>query len=108
MRRRECIACCASRVVGRAPGAVLALRSTTHYATRVMQHEGAAMPDHFRIVNVTRDVVLAERAELATSWWARAKGLLGRRELPAGEGLVIRPCNSVHCFFMAFTIDVIY
>jgi uncharacterized membrane protein (UPF0127 family) len=34
--------------------------------------------------------------------------LLGRRELPAGEGLIIRPCNSVHCFFMAFPIDVIY
>jgi uncharacterized membrane protein (UPF0127 family) len=61
-----------------------------------------------RIVNRTRDAVLAERAELASGWWARAKGLLGRRELPAGEGLIIRPCNSVHCFFMAFPIDVIY
>jgi uncharacterized membrane protein (UPF0127 family) len=66
------------------------------------------MAGRVRIVNVTRDAVLAERAELATGWWARAKGLLGRRELPAGEGLIIRPCNSVHCFFMAFPIDVVY
>jgi uncharacterized protein len=66
------------------------------------------MVGRMRIVNRTRDAVLAERAELASGWWARARGLLGRRALPAGEGLIIRPCNSVHCFFMAFPIDVIY
>jgi uncharacterized protein len=61
-----------------------------------------------RIINQSRDGLLAERAAVATSPWARGKGLLGRRDLPAGEGLIIRPCNSVHCFFMSFTIDVIY
>lgn len=61
-----------------------------------------------RIRNQTRATVLAERAAIARSWWARGRGLLGRRELPAGEGLIIRPCNSVHCFFMAFPIDVVY
>ncbi|MCC6629245.1 MAG: DUF192 domain-containing protein [Chloroflexi bacterium] len=45
---------------------------------------------------------------MAASPWARARGLLGRRDLPPGEGLIIRPCNSVHSFFMAFPIDVIY
>jgi uncharacterized membrane protein (UPF0127 family) len=66
------------------------------------------MPRRARIVNETRGTVLAERAELATSTWSRGRGLLGRRELPAGAGLIISPCNSVHCFFMAFSIDVIY
>ena len=27
---------------------------------------------------------------------------------PPGDGLWIVPCESVHCFFMKFTIDVIY
>lgn len=61
-----------------------------------------------RITNQTRGAVLAERAAIASSWWARGRGLLGRRALPPGEGLIIRPCNSVHCFFMAFPIDVVY
>jgi uncharacterized membrane protein (UPF0127 family) len=36
------------------------------------------------------------------------KGLLGRRELAAGEGLLIRPAPSIHTFFMRFAIDAIF
>lgn len=61
-----------------------------------------------RVVNVTRGTVLAERAQLADSFLGRACGLLGRATLPPGEGLVIRPCRSVHTFGMAFPIDVIH
>jgi uncharacterized membrane protein (UPF0127 family) len=35
-------------------------------------------------------------------------GLLGRRSLPAGKGLLIRPASSVHTFFMRFPIDVVF
>lgn len=61
-----------------------------------------------RVVNRNRGTVLAERAEEARSWWARGWGLLGRRELPEGTGLIIDPCSSIHTFFMAFPIDVAY
>jgi uncharacterized membrane protein (UPF0127 family) len=40
--------------------------------------------------------------------FSRMRGLLGRRELPAGEGLLIRPAPSVHTFFMRFPIDVVF
>ena len=33
---------------------------------------------------------------------------MGRRELPAGRGLWIEPCNSIHMFFMRFAIDVLF
>lgn len=66
------------------------------------------MPGQERVLNRTRDAVLASRLERATTWWSRARGLLGRRDLPTGAGLLIDPCNSVHCFFMAFPIDVVY
>jgi len=52
--------------------------------------------------------ILVPRLEVATSFWARAKGLLGRRELPVGSALWIKPCNSVHTFFMKFPIDLIF
>src|SRR3712207_4937418 len=60
------------------------------------------------VVNVTRGAILAERAEVASSAWRRARGLLGCRALPAGGGLVIRPCSVVHTLGMAFTIDVVH
>ncbi len=61
-----------------------------------------------RVINRTRGTTLADRAEVATNPWARGKGLLGRRGLPEGGGLVINPCSSIHTFFMAFPIDVAF
>ncbi len=50
--------------------------------------------------------VVLERAELAESFLRRMKGLLGRKELAPGRGMVIRPCRSIHTLGMAFPIDV--
>jgi hypothetical protein len=36
------------------------------------------------------------------------KGLLGRRALATGEALLLRPCSSIHTFFMRFAIDVVF
>jgi uncharacterized membrane protein (UPF0127 family) len=36
------------------------------------------------------------------------RGLLGRSELPVGEGLLLKPCGSVHMFFMRFAIDAVF
>jgi uncharacterized membrane protein (UPF0127 family) len=36
------------------------------------------------------------------------KGLLGRRELPSGEGILLKPASSVHMAFMRFPIDAVF
>jgi uncharacterized membrane protein (UPF0127 family) len=46
--------------------------------------------------------------EVADSSAKRSKGLLGRKSLSPGEGLWILPCESVHTFWMRFSIDLIY
>lgn len=51
---------------------------------------------------------MAEAAEVAESFLARGVGLIGRKDWSRGDGLVILPCNSVHCFFMSIPIDVAY
>src|SRR5262245_722457 len=61
-----------------------------------------------RVTNRTRETVLAERAELATSHWARFWGLMGRTELPAGRGLVLQPGGGIHTWFMRIPIDVVH
>jgi hypothetical protein len=51
--------------------------------------------------------VLAENVDSADTFWKRLKGLLGKKRLEEGEGLLLY-CSSVHCFFMKFTIDAVY
>ena len=58
--------------------------------------------------NTTRDVVLADGASVADSSQSRRTGLLKHTGLAQGDGLWIVPCESVHSFFMKFTIDVLY
>ena len=48
------------------------------------------------------------RAELADTALTRMRGLLGRRCLDEGGGMLITPCPSVMTFFMRFTIDVVF
>lgn len=61
-----------------------------------------------RIVNQTRDRVLAAQAREARSLRSRMKGLLGRSGLADEEGLLIRPCTSIHSFFMRFAFDAAF
>ena len=60
------------------------------------------------VKNVTKQVKLASRAGVADNVVSRGIGLLGRGDLPSGEALIIGPCNSVHCMFMRFPIDVLF
>ncbi len=52
--------------------------------------------------------MLAHAAEMADTSAKRRTGLLKHKSLPAGEGLWIVPCESVHTFFMRFPIDLVY
>lgn len=62
----------------------------------------------WKISNVTRGSILADRVEVADHGAQRSKGLLGRAGLGAGEGLWILPCEAVHTFGMRFPIDLVY
>jgi uncharacterized protein len=52
--------------------------------------------------------LVCEKCEVADSILSRMRGLLGRSELPPGEGLLIRPAPSIHTFFMRFPIDAVF
>ncbi len=51
---------------------------------------------------------LATRAQVARTLPTRMVGLLGRRALSDGEGLVIMACRSIHTAFMRFAIDAVF
>ena len=68
------------------------------------------MPERLtiEITNQTRDRVLAASGELARSFWARGRGLMGRTSLPDSYALIILPESSIHTFFMRVPIDVLF
>lgn len=59
-------------------------------------------------VNARTGTTLGEEIRVAQDWLSRSRGLLGRTALRPGEGLLIRPCNSIHMFFMKCAIDVLF
>jgi len=66
------------------------------------------------VINESRGVVLAHRAEVADTFLRRLRGLMFRRRLEFGEGMILRPSRpgrrtcAIHTFFMRFPIDVLF
>jgi len=58
--------------------------------------------------NVKNGKELSGNVEVADHFFKRMKGLLGKNALRVGESLWIKPCMSIHTFFMKFPIDVIF
>ena len=58
--------------------------------------------------NCTKGTIVANYVWVADNFWKRLKGLLGTKSLPVGYGMIIRPCNSVHTFGMAYPIDILF
>lgn len=60
------------------------------------------------IRNHTRGNVVCERTEVASTVWRRLRGLLGRAELPEGEGMLFEHESSIHSAFMRFRFDAVF
>ncbi len=52
--------------------------------------------------------VVAESVIVADSTMRRLRGLLGKGDLPSGQGILLRPAWSIHTAFMRFPIDVVF
>jgi uncharacterized protein len=61
-----------------------------------------------RALNSSRGALVAGSVRAATTLWARSRGLLGRKSLEPGEGLLIDPCSGIHTVGMAFPIDAAF
>ncbi len=61
-----------------------------------------------RLILQSSQQVLADEVIVANSLWTRTKGLLGRKEFPNHKALWIKQCQSIHTFFMLFSIDLVF
>lgn len=56
----------------------------------------------------TEGKCVLSNVSIADNFWNRFKGLMGKKDIGNIDGLLLLKCSCVHCFFMRFTIDVIY
>lgn len=63
---------------------------------------------YYKAINMATGEVIADKVKIARDFRSRSVGLLNRISLGQEEALVIKPCNSIHTFFMKFPIDVAF
>lgn len=61
-----------------------------------------------KVYNSTQNKEIADGIKVADNFFTRSIGLLSKKSVLEGEGLIIKPCCSIHTFFMRFAIDVIF
>lgn len=64
------------------------------------------MPQPWRLIDRDSGDVVIESLALADGYWSRLLGLQFRAGLPAGSGLLLAPCSSVHTCCMRFALDI--
>ncbi len=47
------------------------------------------------------------KLEVKKSFWGKLKGLLGRNNLPANQGILLVNCRQIHTLGMKFPLDVV-
>ena len=52
--------------------------------------------------------LLSSNITLAENFKTRLVGLLNKKSLNENEGLLLKNCSLIHCFFMKFTIEAVY
>lgn len=62
----------------------------------------------YRIINRTKNIILAEEAKLADSFILRLIGLMFKRALNRKEALIFYAADSIHTFFMRFALDILF
>ncbi|MFW5962500.1 MAG: DUF192 domain-containing protein [bacterium] len=60
------------------------------------------------VYNESSKELIVQNVKVANTFYSRLCGLMFQKELPIGEALLIKKCNSIHTFFMFFCIDVIF
>lgn len=61
-----------------------------------------------KLYNSTKNNTIADKVKIADNFITRTFGLIPRKSISDDEALVIKPCCSVHTFFMKFPIDILF
>lgn len=60
------------------------------------------------VFNKTKNILIADKIEIAKTPFSRMKGLLFKKSISRNEGMLFYNTSSIHTFFMQFPIDVAF
>ncbi|MBO4707003.1 MAG: DUF192 domain-containing protein [Elusimicrobiaceae bacterium] len=52
--------------------------------------------------------LFADNLKMHDTYFSRLIGLMFKKNLPSGSGIILKPCTQIHTCFMRFNIDVIF
>ena len=61
-----------------------------------------------RCFNPKTQEVFADDLKMNNTFFSRLTGLMFKKNLPSGSGIILKPCTQIHTCFMRFNIDVIF
>ncbi len=61
-----------------------------------------------KVYNSSKNNLIADNVKSAENFFTRSIGLISKKSLSDSEALIIKPCCSIHTFFMRFKIDVLF
>ena len=61
-----------------------------------------------KLIHKKSQKVLAGEVILAQSVYSRIQGLIGYKNLKSNQAMWIKPCSSLHTYFMKFPIDAVF
>ncbi len=62
----------------------------------------------YKIIITEKNIEIASDVVMASTFFSRLKGLMGKKNLASNAGIIIKPCNSIHTFGMKIAIDVVF
>jgi uncharacterized membrane protein (UPF0127 family) len=62
----------------------------------------------FMMIKNSKGEIICEHTKVADSFKSRLIGLMFSKDLGNSNGLLIAPCNSIHTFFMNYSLDVVF
>ena len=61
----------------------------------------------FKLKQKNGDVICTKMV-VATNIFSRMLGLMFSKDLPECDGFLLSPCNSIHTFFMRYSLDILF
>lgn len=63
---------------------------------------------NLKIINKRNNELIGDKIISGDTMLLRFVGLMGKKSLNDGEGLLLIPCNSIHMMFMKISLDIVF
>ncbi len=61
-----------------------------------------------KIIVKNKPITICNNLKRCNTFYSRLRGLMFSNNMDNYDGILITPCNSIHTFFMKYSIDVVF